>query len=102
MINEQLFLLKILVFLICVSCLPSDGEMKLKALESLMGEVEGFSEPKLELEQYETPAHIAAHMVFAAETNYGDLCGKTVGDLGCGCGMLSVGASAVGADTVTG
>ena len=76
--------------------------MKLKQLETLLTSVDGFTSPKVLLEQYETPCHIASHMLFQAQAEYGDLAGKTVADLGCGCGMLSVGAAVMGASTVTG
>ena len=37
-------------------------------------------------------------MLHAAETQFGDLCGKVVADLGCGCGILSVGSGLMGCD----
>ncbi|XP_066971455.1 rRNA N6-adenosine-methyltransferase METTL5 [Macrobrachium rosenbergii] len=71
--------------------------IKLKELEGWLQEVEGFEQPKVQLEQYETPAHIAARMIHTIEASFGDLEGKVVADLGCGCGMLTVGAAMVGA-----
>ena len=56
---------------------------------------------QVDLEQYETPAHIASHMLWGAYLK-GDIEGRRVGDLGAGCGMLSVGAGALGAESVTG
>lgn len=35
----------------------------------------------------------AAHMLFTMESNFGDLANRRVLDLGCGCGMLSIGAA---------
>ena len=37
-------------------------------------------------------------MLHTAETQFGGLCGKVVSDLGCGCGMLSVGSGLTGCD----
>lgn len=76
--------------------------MKLKQVESALQDVSGFDRPKVRLEQYETPAHIAARLVFTAEASYGDLRDKTVADLGCGCGMLTLGSLLMGAGVVTG
>ena len=76
--------------------------MRLKQLEGVLQDVAGFRAPKLLLEQYETPCHIAAHMAFTAEFSFGDLTGKAVADLGCGCGMLSIASAVLGAASVTG
>ncbi|EDQ92829.1 uncharacterized protein MONBRDRAFT_14119 [Monosiga brevicollis MX1] len=74
--------------------------LKLRELEAALQEVEPFAEPRIELEQYPTSAHIAAHMAFTMENAFGDLLGKTVVDLGCGCGMLSIACALQGADHV--
>ncbi|KAI9565719.1 putative methyltransferase-like protein 5-like isoform X1 [Daphnia sinensis] len=71
--------------------------MKRKELEQHLQELDGFSKPKILLEQYETRAHIAACMLHTIESAYGDLCGKTVLDLGCGCSVLGVGSVLLGA-----
>lgn len=76
--------------------------MKLKMLEQHLQSLDGFSKPKILLEQYATPSHIAAHMLFAIESGYGDLAGKFVADLGSGCGMLSIGAGLMGAAATIG
>lgn len=76
--------------------------MKLWQLESLLQELDGFERPKLALEQYVTPPHIAARLLFAAETSHGDLSGRSVADLGCGPGVLAAGAAALGAGSVLG
>lgn len=49
--------------------------MKLKTLQGYLQELKGFSEPKVQLEQYETPAHIAAVALYTIQvtkviTNY--------------------------------
>eukprot|EP01060_Flectonema_neradi_P004394 TRINITY_DN12829_c0_g1_i1.p1 TRINITY_DN12829_c0_g1~~TRINITY_DN12829_c0_g1_i1.p1 ORF type:complete len:222 (+),score=46.22 TRINITY_DN12829_c0_g1_i1:64-729(+) len=76
--------------------------MKDWEVESVLQELEGFGKPKIELEQYETPAELASHFMNVAERSYGDISGKMVLDLGCGAGMLSVAAALVGADAVLG
>lgn len=74
--------------------------MKRKELEQHLQELEGFSRPKILLEQYETRAHIASCMLHTIESSYGDLGGKSVLDLGCGCAALSIGANLLGASYV--
>lgn len=56
--------------------------MKLKELESCLQQVDAFEEPKILLEQYPTSPHIA--------------------DLGCGCGVLSIGAAMLDAGLCVG
>jgi len=78
------------------------AKIKLKKLTEHLQSVEGFDHPKLSLEQYETPAHIACMMLFTIQTKYGDLDGKTVADLGCGCGVLSIGSFLLGSPYTVG
>lgn len=78
------------------------ARMKLKELESHLQQVEEFEDPKILLEQYPTRPHIAACMLHTMAASFGDLEGRTVADLGCGCGVLSLGAVMLGADFVTG
>jgi 2-polyprenyl-3-methyl-5-hydroxy-6-metoxy-1,4-benzoquinol methylase len=74
--------------------------MKLKNLEIHLQKVQGFKNPVAGLEQYMTPAPLAARFLFDAFL-HGDIEGMKVLDLGCGTGMLSVGAALLGGD-VTG
>ncbi|XP_031272202.1 methyltransferase-like protein 5 isoform X2 [Pistacia vera] len=74
--------------------------MKLKQLESLLGDLEQFSNPKVELEQYPTGPHIAARMLYTAENSFGDVTDKLVADFGCGCGTLGAAAALLGAEQV--
>jgi putative methylase len=67
------------------------------ALERL----EGFATPDPGKEQYRTPAPLAARLLFHAWSR-GDIDGKRVIDLGCGTGVLSVGAALLGAGEVIG
>ncbi|KAE9588179.1 putative S-adenosyl-L-methionine-dependent methyltransferase [Lupinus albus] len=76
--------------------------MKLKQLEGLIGGLDQFSNPKVELEQYPTGPHIASRMLFTAENSFGDVTNKVVADFGCGCGTLGIAASLLGAEHVLG
>lgn len=71
--------------------------MKLRHLESALSQVDGFGEPKWALEQYLTPPHLAARVLQCA-ASFDDLDGCAVADLGCGTGMLLVGAALMGCD----
>jgi putative methylase len=75
--------------------------MKLRQLEMTLERLEGFAAPDPRLEQYRTPAPLAARLLFHAWSR-GDIAGKSVIDLGCGTGVLSVGAALLGAAEVTG
>jgi len=57
--------------------------------------------PRIQLEQYTTPAAIAADILFLAAFVYQDIVGKTVVDLGTGTGRLAIGASNLGARQIT-
>ncbi len=70
-------------------------------LTQQLGVVAGFDDPQADLEQYRTPPELAAHLVHTADL-HGDIEGKTVLDLGCGTGMLALGAALRGPETVVG
>ena len=75
--------------------------MKLRKLEIALEKIEGFETPNINYEQYKTPAIIAAPLLHMAYMN-GEIEGKTVYDLGCGTGILSIGAVLLGAKEVIG
>jgi putative methylase len=75
--------------------------MKLKHLEMTLQRLSGFPRPQAALEQYQTPAPLAARLLYHALMK-GDIEGKTVLDLGCGTGILAIGAALLGAREVTG
>jgi putative methylase len=75
--------------------------MKLKTLEMTLQRLAGFPKPRAALEQYQTPAPLAARLLYQA-LMIGDIEGKTVCDLGCGTGILAIGAALLGAESVTG
>jgi putative methylase len=71
--------------------------MKKKHLEIALERLEGFTNPSFQREQYATPASVAAEMLYLAGLR-GDL--GTVCDLGCGTGVLAVGAALLGAKAI--
>ncbi|HLB67231.1 MAG TPA: METTL5 family protein [Thermoplasmata archaeon] len=68
-----------------------------RALQSL----ERIPRPAAASEQYTTPAPIAAEVLYLAH-GHGDLAGRSVVDLGCGNGILAIGAKLLGAARVLG
>lgn len=76
--------------------------MKLKYLEEFLQDIDVFNKPKINLEQYPTPSHLASHMLYTIQSCYNDISDKIVADLGCGCGNLALGASALEANYVVG
>ncbi|MBU4374194.1 MAG: METTL5 family protein [Euryarchaeota archaeon] len=74
--------------------------MRKKHLEILLEQVEGFKSPKPEREQYTTPATVAAELLHFAFMR-GDIT-DAVYDLGCGSGILAIGAKLLGAEKVIG
>lgn len=74
--------------------------MRKKHLEMLLEQLSGFKSPKPEREQYATPATVAAELLHFAFMR-GDIA-DTVYDLGCGSGILAIGAKLLGAEKVIG
>lgn len=75
--------------------------MRKRELEIALERVAGFEDPDPSLEQYMTPATMAADILFMA-WGEGDVEGMKVMDLGCGTGMFSIGAWLLGAGMVVG
>ena len=75
--------------------------MKLRQLESNLEQVDVFEKPKVLLEQYPTRPHIAACMLHTIQATFDDIENKAVADLGCGCGVLSIGSVMLNAGSVT-
>ncbi|MFA5237316.1 MAG: 50S ribosomal protein L11 methyltransferase, partial [Methanoregula sp.] len=73
--------------------------MKLRQLEIALQRCAGYKKPRVVWEQYQTPATLAARLLYDAYMN-DTIEGKTVCDLGCGTGVLAIGASLLGAKTV--
>jgi len=64
-----------------------------------LSKLEVFSSPDVRKEQYATDSEIAAQMLWDAYM-LGDIEGKTIADLGCGTGILGIGASMLGAKVI--
>ncbi len=75
--------------------------MKKKDLERALQRVKPFQDPRSDLEQYVTPAVIAADVLYSAYAQ-SDIADRKVLDLGCGTGMLAIGAWLLGAKEVVG
>ena len=75
--------------------------MKLKQLEMTLQKAKGYAKPRPSLEQYMTPAPLAARLLYHALMK-GDIEGKSVCDLGSGTGVLAIGAALLGAGSVKG
>ncbi|MCJ2520543.1 MAG: METTL5 family protein [Candidatus Thermoplasmatota archaeon] len=73
--------------------------IKRQNLAILLQRLEPLPNPRAELEQYQTPAEVAAHLLFKA-FGMRDVLGRTVADLGCGNGILAIGAARLGAGKV--
>lgn len=71
-----------------------------RALARRLGQLDDFEEPRVDLEQYATPATLAAQLIHLADLR-GDL-DRPVVDLGCGTGVLAIGAALRGAPRVAG
>lgn len=72
-----------------------------KQLEILLEQVPKHPNPKVELEQYNTPSIIASDLLWNAKV-FGDLEDKKVLDLACGTGIFALGSSLIGAKFVNG
>ncbi|MGC9307727.1 MAG: METTL5 family protein [Thermoplasmatota archaeon] len=73
--------------------------MKKKELELRLQDIPPPAQPVASLEQYQTPAGIAADMLYHAA---GDIQGYDIVDLGCGTGIFAIGAALLGASRVVG
>ncbi|KAF9764263.1 Methyltransferase-like protein 5 [Nosema granulosis] len=70
--------------------------MKIKNLKIELSKVKRFTNISYKLEQYMTPAELAAHAIFCIHSEYDDIEGKIVMDLCCGTGILAIGCSFFG------
>ena len=75
--------------------------MKKKELEILLECVEDIKAPDVDEEQYSTPATIASELLHFGFM-HGDIENHVVYDLGCGNGILGIGAKLLGANEVVG
>lgn len=75
--------------------------MRARDLERKLSVVPPHPAPRVELEQYATPADLATLLLFEAYA-LGDVAQKRVVDLGCGTGVFAIGAALLGASEVIG
>lgn len=61
-----------------------------------LSRIEGFRCPKVRLEQYQTPSEIAADLLWGMHMK-SEMAGKHIADMGCGTGILGLGALLMGA-----
>ena len=80
---------------------PGGIELRKRRLETALQRLRPLGSLSAQLEQYPTPAHIAADVLWEAYSS-GDIQGRDVADLGCGNGIFSIGAKLLGADRVVG
>ena len=72
-----------------------------KHLEMRIQSIPPHPKPKVELEQYSTPSVISSDLLWNA-LSLGDIENKDILDLGCGCGIFSIGSMLLGAKSATG
>lgn len=77
------------------------GTLKKSQLERVLQSLEALPSPRPDLEQYATPAGIAAEVAYIAHGK-GDVAGRRVLDAGCGNGVLAIAAKLLGAAEVVG
>lgn len=75
--------------------------MRKNELERALQSIPPHRNPRPSLEQYCTPASIAADVLWTAMA-FGDIEGRRVIDLGCGTGVFAIGAALMGAASVRG
>ncbi len=76
-------------------------KVKKRDIEIRLEKVPAHPAPRAHLEQYSTPAVIAADILFTAFSR-SDIFQRRVTDLGCGTGIFALGAALMGASSVKG
>jgi putative methylase len=72
-----------------------------RQLEILLSQLHAHPQPKLQYETYSLDSGSAAQYLHIAGTIFGDVADKRIADLGCGTGILAIGAMLLGAYNVT-
>ena len=78
------------------------GEYRQKQLETLLSQIKPNPNPKLHFESYPLDTRSAARIIRLAGYVYDDINGKNIADLGCGSGILAIGAALIGGRTIVG
>lgn len=78
------------------------GVYRQKQLEILLSQLTPIPKPKLRFESYPLDVRSAVRLLRLAGYAYDDLIGKRVVDLGCGAGVLAIGAALIGGRAVVG
>jgi putative methylase len=76
--------------------------MRKKHLAMLLSRVKPHQQPNIRFEAYTLDSESAARILFLAEEIHSDIKDSTVVDLGCGTGILAIGAVLTGAKYVVG
>jgi putative methylase len=72
-----------------------------KQLEILLSQLQAHPQPKLQYETYSLDSGSAAEFLHIAGNIFNDVVEKKIADLGCGTGILAIGAMLLGADHAT-
>ncbi|MCG3222055.1 MAG: methyltransferase [Candidatus Heimdallarchaeota archaeon] len=75
--------------------------MKQKELEIKLSKLHNFENPKVQLEQYQTPPRLVAMIAWRA-FQLGDIENKSVADFCCGTGLFAISAALLGGSKVIG
>ena len=78
---------------------PASMAIPKKQLEIILSRLAVFDTPDVNAEQYPTDSAVASEMLWQAFMQ-GDIDGRHVADLGCGTGILGIGALFLGAESV--
>jgi putative methylase len=73
-----------------------DGRIGQKQIEIILSQLLPYSNPKLKLEEYSLDSKSAAKILSVAGLIYNDITNKRIIDLGCGTGILAIGAALIG------
>jgi putative methylase len=82
--------------------MTSKQNLKKKHLEKLLSGLEVNPSPKVEWEQYTSSSEVVSSLLFVAAFTFNDIVEREVFDLGCGNGVLGIGAALIGAKRVVG
>ena len=78
------------------------GRIRQKHMEMFLSSISPHPRPKLKFETYTLDSKSASYVLFIAGHRYDDVTEKRVIDLGCGIGVLAIGAALIGAKYTVG